>query len=473
MTKNKDVLAYGLFEVSELIRNKTISPVELMEKMLDRINSIDSKLNSFIEVLSSEEAMRQAKQAEEEIQAGLYKGPLHGIPIGIKDMIKTKEMKTTMGSEIYKDYHANEDAFVVEKLKESGAIIIGKQNTHQFAYGPTGDRSYFGAVHNPYNVEKMTGGSSSGSAAAVAACISYGALGTDTGGSVRIPASFCGIVGMKPTYGRVSKRGVYPLSWNLDHVGPMTRNVVDNALLLNVIGVYDAEDDLAIHQNEVDYTSGITDGVNNITIGLPKKFFFDDMNPEVRESVNNSIDNLRQLGVNFIDIELPDMDEITESQRVLLRADAYELHESHLEEYPNQWDDEVKERLLSTVDEKSYLYSRALKVRKRAKKQFAEVFNQVDAILTPTVPILPPKIDGRYVEVDKYNEEHIRWSILKLTAPTNFTGLPSLSIPCGFSKDGMPIGVQLIGKDFDEALLYRIGYALEQSLSIDTAKFLV
>ncbi|PIC76129.1 Asp-tRNA(Asn)/Glu-tRNA(Gln) amidotransferase GatCAB subunit A [Sporosarcina sp. P19] len=473
MTKNDDILAYGLSEVSELIRKRIISPVELMEKMLDRINSIDSKLNSFIEVLSAEEAMRQAKQAEEEMQAGLYKGPLHGIPIGVKDMIKTKEMKTTMGSEIYKDQFANEDAFVVEKLKEAGAIIIGKQNTHQFAYGPTGDRSYFGAVHNPYDLEKMTGGSSSGSAAAVAACISYGALGTDTGGSVRIPASFCGIVGMKPTYGRVSKRGVYPLSWNLDHVGPLTRSVLDNALLLNVIGIYDNEDILAAYREREDFITGISDGVKNLTIGLPEKFFFDDMNPEVRESVDNAIDTLRQLGVNFIDVELPDMEEITECQRVLLRADAYELHESHLEKYPNQWDDEVKERLLTGVDEKSFLYSRALKVRQKAKNELAEVFKQVDAVLTPTVPILPPKIDGRYVEVDKYNEEHIRWSILKLTAPTNFTGSPSLSIPCGFSKEGMPIGVQLIGKDFDEALLYRIGYALEQSLSIDTAKTLV
>ncbi|MGN7385490.1 amidase [Sporosarcina sp. SAFN-015] len=471
--KNKDILTYDLFEIAELIREKKVSPVEVVNQLLDRIDSVDASLNSFITVLDKEEALAQALKAEKEIESGVYKGPLHGVPIGVKDMIYTKDMKTTMGSEIYQDFIPTYDAFVVEKLREAGAIIIGKQNTHQFAYGPTGDRSHYGPVHNPHNTEKMTGGSSSGSAAAVAANLSYGSLGTDTGGSVRIPASFCGVVGMKPTFGRVSKRGVYPLSWNLDHVGPITRSVLDNALLLNAIVAYDEQDPNAVKSEVEDFTEGIENGIEGLTIGLPTKFFFDDMNEDVRRSVENSINVLREMGVVFKDVELPDMNEITESHRVILRSDAYELHEEHLKDHPNKWDDEVKERLLTGVEEKGSSYSRALKARQNAKAQFNKVFEEVDAILTPTVPILPPKINERHVELNQDKEQHIRWTIIKLTAPTNFTGLPSLSVPCGFSKDGMPIGVQFIGKDFNEALLYKIGYALEKELSINKREVLL
>ncbi|MBT2689259.1 amidase [Bacillus sp. ISL-47] len=468
----KDLVTYDIMKLSKMIKEKEVSPVEIAKQLLDRIEEVDPVINSFITV-DREDVIEQAKRAEEEIEAGLYKGPLHGIAIGLKDLIYTDNMRTTMGSEIYQDFVPEYNATVVEKLKKAGAIIIGKLNTHQFAYGPTGDRSYFGPVKNPHDIQKMTGGSSSGSAASVSACFCFGSLGTDTGGSVRVPASFCGIVGMKPTYGRISKHGVFPLSWTLDHVGPLTRTVEDNALLLNSLAGYDSNDPNSIQCESEDFTRFIGKGIEGMKIGVPSAFYFDDMNGEVRQVIDQTIDTLRELGASIIPVNLTGLENFTEAHKVILRSEAYAVHEQHLNDYPDQWDDEVKERLLTAHDTKGYEYAQALQTRQLAKDVFNKVLEDVDVLFTPTLPILPAKINERHVDIEKYAGQHIRWSIIKLTAPTNLNGFPSLSLPCGFSSEGMPIGAQFIGRENDEAALYRFGYALEQKLSIDTAKLTI
>ncbi|MBN8201427.1 amidase [Bacillus sp. NTK034] len=460
----KDFVAFDIKTLSKLIEEKEVSPVEVTLQLLDRIEAVDPGINSFI-TIDREAVLAQAQKAEEEIEAGLYKGPLHGIAIGLKDIIYTDNMRTTMGSEIYQDYVPEYNAAVVEKLKKAGAIIIGKLNTHQFAYGPTGDRSHFGPVNNPYDKQKITGGSSSGSAASVSACLCFGSLGTDTGGSVRIPSSFCGIVGMKPTYGRISKHGVFPLSWTLDHVGPLTRTVTDNALLLNTLVDYDSKDPSPDQSEPEDFTRFLGKGIEGMTIGLPSTFYFDDMNGEVKQVLDQTIETLRELGARIVPVTIPNLDKFTVAHKHILRSEAYAVHEQHLADYPDQWDDEVKERLLTAHDTKGYEYAQALQIRQLAKDEFNKALEQVDVLFTPTLPILPPKINERHVDIEKYAGQHIRWSIIKLTAPTNLNGFPSLSLPCGFSSEGMPIGGQLIGREFDEAVLYRFAYALEQKLS--------
>lgn len=471
MKSLENLFSNNITELGYRIKNRDVSIVELVSGLLERIDSVDKKLNSFITI--NEEAVDSAKKMDKEISKGYYRGPLHGIPIGLKDIIETQDMKTRMGSKIFESYIAENDAFVVQCLKEAGAIIIGKLNTHQFAYGPTGDRSYYGAVKNPYDLTKMTGGSSSGSGAAVAACLCYGALGTDTGGSIRIPASFCGIVGMKPTYGTVSKRGVYPLSPSFDHVGPMTRSIKDNAILMNVLQGNDHKDRDAIFRKQEDFTRFIGRNMNGLIIGVPKQFYFENLNEEVQTVIDQTIGLLETLGAKIVLVDLRNMERFSEAHKVILRSEAYAIHEKNLKDHPDDWDDEVKERLITAFKVKGFEYVNAMKTRQLSKEEFNEALKNIDALLTPTTAILPPRINERHVGDEENDETHIRWTITKLTAPTDFNGFPSLSLPCGFSSSGMPIGVQLIGKEWDEARLYQIGYALESELNLHLAKLIV
>lgn len=458
-----------LATISELIRKREVSPVEIVTELLERIDQIDPILNTII-TLDRDAALEKARLAEEELNQGKYRGPLHGVPIGIKDLIFTKGIKTTMGSEIYAEFIPTENAFVIDQLETAGAIIFGKLNTHQFAYGPTGDRSYYGPVRNPYDITKIPGGSSSGSAASVAACLNYGALGTDTGGSIRVPAAFCGIVGMKPTYGRVSKRGVFPLAWTLDHTGPMTRTVTDNALMLNAISGYDAKDVDAIKIEREDFTRYLGKDIKGKVIGIPTRFFNEYADQDIKLRIKHIADLLADLGAYIIDVDIPDMEPIEQAQRAIIRSEAYAIHEQHLKDHPDKWDSEVKERLYTGLDVTGYEVARAHQTRKQMRQEYHSIFRQVDALLTPTTTIFPPAINERYLGGEMNDESHIRWTILKYTSPFNLLGLPAISIPVGFSMAGMPIGAQLIGPDFSEATLYQIAYALEQMLQIPTAK---
>jgi aspartyl-tRNA(Asn)/glutamyl-tRNA(Gln) amidotransferase subunit A len=454
------LLQQSLEEAAAKIEKREISPVELVKAQLDRIEREDQALNSYITVNSSG-AMEEAEKCEQEIASGIYRGPLHGIPIGLKDLIDTADMKTTYGSGIYENHMPKEDAEVVKLLKKAGAIIIGKLNTHQFAYGPTGDRSHAGPVKNPFNHAKITGGSSSGSAAAVAAGLSFGTLGTDTGGSVRIPAAFCGVVGMKPTYGRVSTKGVFPLSSTFDHVGPLTRTMKDNALLLN-----------ALIENKEDFTQLIGQSLKGKVIGIESKFYFDNVHPQVESAILKAIDLFKGLGVQIVDVDMPNMTRFSEAHKVILRSEAYAVHEQLLKDFPDQYDDEVKERLLTALETTGFDFVKALKDQERAKQGFNHVLDRVDVLISPTISILPPDINSRYTSASTDESKDVRWIITKLTGPTNLNGLPSLSVPCGFSKDGLPIGLQLIGREHDEAALYQFGYALEKELSLKPSQYL-
>lgn len=470
MTNSSDlhVLNWDLLTLSNSIRDKHISPVEVTKQLLERIDSNNPKLNAYITILHKE-AKDCALQAEKEIATGNWKGPLHGIPIGIKDMIYTKNIKTTMGSEIFKDYVPDYDAAVVEKLKQAGATIIGKLNTHQFAYGPTGDRSFYGPVKNPYNLSKITGGSSSGAGAAVATSLCYAALGTDTGGSIRIPSACCGIVGMKPTFGRVSKFGVHPLGFTLDHVGPMTRSVQDNAILLNVLSGYDERDPYSVRTNTEDFTRFLHKGIKGSIIGIPSSYYFEHVDEEVANKIGEAIKVFRHLGAEIRLIDLPTMQRIVWAQQITAKSEAYAIHEINLQNHPEQYEEEVRERLLTGVETKGYEYVQAQQLKQIAIQEFEHALREVDVLLTPTLPILPPDIDQREVNIQTYNEQ-VRSALLRFTSPTNFNGFPSISIPSGFSDSGLPIGLQLIGRQFEEANLYRFAYAFEQECSIPTLK---
>lgn len=465
----EDFLKWDLLTLSKSIKRKEISPLEVTRQLLERIDAINSKLNAFITVFH-EEALQVARKTEKEIMNGHWKGPLHGIPIGLKDLIFTKNGRTTMGAKIYKDFVPDYDAAVVEKLRKAGAIIIGKLNTHQFAYGPTGDRSHFGEARNPYDLSRITGGSSSGSGAAVSSALCYAALGTDTGGSIRIPSAICGIIGMKPTFGRVSKYGVYPLSWTLDHVGPMTRTVTDNGILLNVLSGYDERDPYSIKTEEEDFTRLIGHSIRGSVIGVPSSYYFENLEPEIETKIREAMEIFRGLGAEIQFVDIPQIKKISLAQQITISSEAYAVHKDTLKNFPEQYDPEVKERLLAGESIKAHEYVEAQQLKNIAKREFLNVLDQVDVILTPTVPILPPKIGQREVVIQG-RSEHVRSALLRLTSPTNFNGFPSISVPCGHSASGLPVGFQLIGRPFDEANLYRFAYAFEQEVSLPTVKY--
>ncbi|KKX57142.1 Asp-tRNA(Asn)/Glu-tRNA(Gln) amidotransferase GatCAB subunit A [Brevibacillus borstelensis] len=448
-----------VFALSEAVRERKVSPVELVAQTLAAIESKNDQLNAYI-TICAEDARKEAAQAEADIMRGEWRGMWHGIPVAVKDMILTAGVRTTLGSKVFERFVPEQDATVVRKWKEAGAIVLGKTNTHEFAYGPTGDKSHFGPSRNPHNPQKITGGSSSGSGAAVAANLAYAALGTDTGGSVRIPAAACGIVGMKPTFGLVSKYGAFDLGYTLDHVGPMTQSVRDNAGLLNLLAGYDHNDPYSLSWPEEDYARLLGTAIRGKVIGVPH-WYYQHVEGEIVQALQQVMEVYRELGAEVREVELSMMDELVEAQRITVQAEASAVHEKTLRDYAADLDQEVCERLLDSKEVRGYQYVQVQQRRGRLTASYNEVFAGVDVLLTPTLPILPTDIGQRTVMIGDY-QDGVRPALLRLTAPTNFTGNPSLSVPCGFSKDGLPIGFQLIGKHGEEAKLYQFGYAYEQ-----------
>ena len=452
-----------LITTAALIKKRELSPVDLVNENLQKIFAENPKNNSFITIVE-DEAIKAAKSLEKEIIAGSIRSPLHGIPIAIKDLIYTKNIRTTMGSKVYENFIPDIDATVVQKLKEAGAIIIGKTNTHEFAYGPTGDRSYFGPCRNPHDLEKMSGGSSSGSAAAVAADMVIASIGTDTGGSIRIPSSACGVVGMKPTFGSVSKYGAFKLAYTLDHIGPITKTIKDNALLLNFITGYDPNDPYSLHKEKEDYSIFIGKDIRGKTIGIPS-YYFNRVEEEVKNVVQKCIEIAKDLQVTVKEVEIPMMKQIGDAQAVTIKSEASAVHVDTLKNHKDDIDPEVYERLINSQRIKGYEYALSQLTRNELISQYNEVFQDVDVLLTPTLPILPPNIGQREVVIDN-EKESVQDALLRLTSPTNYTGNPSLSIPCGKSANGLPIGVQFIAKHENEAKLYQFGYAFEEALGL-------
>ncbi len=456
-------LPRSLATLASALRERRLSPVEVVNTLLDRIEAVDEELNAFITVLP-EKALEEAARAEKEMLAGEYRGPLHGVPVGLKDLIYTKGVRTTMGSAFFEDYVPDYSATVALKLEEAGAIIIGKTNTHELAYGATGDLSRFGPTRNPHNPDRISGGSSSGSGAAVAAGLCYAALGSDSAGSIRIPSALCGVVGMKPTFGRVSKSGVFPLSWTLDHVGPLTCTVQDNALLLNALAGHDPEDPYSADRPAEDFARDLQRDVRSGVVGVPASFYFEHVEGEVERRVTEAIDVFRALGTEVREVEIPHLHKTLKAQRLTLAAEAYAVHEERLKSEPEKFDDETRQHILDGEHLKAHRYARAQQTKWRSLEEFERVLRKVDVLLTPTVPIAATEIGQRETNIGDY-KEFIDLTLTRLTGPTNLNGLPSLSIPCGFVGPGLPVGLQLIGRPFDEATIYRYAHAYEMAAS--------
>jgi aspartyl-tRNA(Asn)/glutamyl-tRNA(Gln) amidotransferase subunit A len=456
-------LPRSLAGLSRELLARRLSPVEVVRTLLGRIEADET--NSFITV-TAERAIEGASRAEREILAGRYRGPLQGIPVALKDIIYTRGVRTTMGSATYSGHVPDHSATVARRLEGAGSVLIGKTNMHEFAYGPTGDRSHFGPSLNPHDARRITGGSSGGSGAAVAAKLCYGALGSDTGGSVRIPAALCATVGMKPTFGRVSKSGVFPLSWNLDHIGPITRTVEDNALMLNVLAGHDPEDLYSVDWPAEDFTRDLRRGLRGAGIGLPTSFYFDHVEKEVGAQVREAVEVFRSLGARVREVEIPNLWDTLHAQRLILGAEAYAVHQESLENEPETFGEEVGERLMDGERLKAYRYANARRRGVLATDEFDRALQGVDVLLTPTLPIVATEIGQREVIIGDY-EESVRSALTRFTGPTDLTGHPSLSLPCGATASGLPVGLQLVGRHFDEASLYRFGHAYEEAMAQD------
>jgi aspartyl-tRNA(Asn)/glutamyl-tRNA(Gln) amidotransferase subunit A len=442
-----------LSEASRAVQKKEVSPVELTQACLARIEKLNPHLNAFITVTGTE-ALDAARKAEAEISRGEWKGPLHGIPLAVKDLIETAGVKTTAASAVLQDNVPNADAEVIRRLKSAGAILLGKLNLHEFAYGGSGVIGHFGPARNPWNTAHITGGSSSGSAAAVAACLCYGAIGTDTAGSIRLPAACCGITGLKPTYGLVSARGVIPLSWSLDHVGPMARTAVDAALMLQVIAAYDPQDIGSQKFPPVYYPSAIEESIATLRIGVAHDYW-NEVDGEIKSAVDSAVTALGKITAGAQEVELS-----TETDRTLVRCEAYAYHQKYLSAKEKGYDPETVRRIGSGADVTAPQYIQAQRELLQQRRQILQMFERIDLILTPTTPLLAPTFTELKAAPDQLrNKEMI---LLRNTRPFNVYGLPSISLNCGFSKSGLPIGLQIIGAPGSEGSVLGLAHAYQK-----------
>ena len=452
-----------LVEAAAAVRQRRVSPLELTQAHLARIERLDGRLNSFI-TLTAEAALQRARQAEAEAQRGETlegrpPGPLHGVPLALKDLYETQGVRTTAGSKFFAEYIPEQDAAAVEKLKAAGAVLLGKLNMHEIALGVTNVNPHYGACHNPWDLARVSGGSSGGSGAALATGLCMGCLGTDTGGSIRIPSSLCGVVGLKPTYGRVSLRGVIPLSWNLDHAGPMARRVQDAALILQVIAGYDPLDPGCADHPVDDYLSVIASGPAGLSgwrIALAEDDFYARTDDEIARAVRQAAQVFEQLGAQVEAVPFPGAHEAALANGGMTVSDAAAFHAERLANQPEDFGEDVRQRLQSGASYSLQDYIQARRTQVRLRRQFEQFFERYDLLLTPTTAVPAPLIEGP-------NAVEQARLLTRYTAPFNLTGLPALSLPCGFTQSGLPIGLQIIARPWGEARLLQAAHAYEQS----------
>jgi aspartyl-tRNA(Asn)/glutamyl-tRNA(Gln) amidotransferase subunit A len=456
-----EICYMGAGDLSKLVQSKEISPVEIIEAHLTRIDATEPMLNSFITLLA-DQARKSARQAEKDIQAGRYKGPLHGIPVALKDLYNTGGVRTTSGSKIFDTFIPTEDCTVAAKFHQAGAILLGKLNMHQFAYGPTGENPDYGHMHNPWNPDMVTGGSSGGSGSAAAAGQCTITTGSDTGGSIRIPAALCGIVGLKPTYGLVSRYGLSSLSWSLDHPGPMTRTVEDTAITMNVIAGHDPKDVASAKVDIPDYTSALTGDVKGLRIGIVKEYFEAPLDPQVRKAVMDAISLLESMGAEIKEVSYPMFNQSQAISSTVLMAEATAYHRDLLEKDGHQLYDPVRQRLEAGLFISAAEYLRAQQARSIFDQQGRRLLDEVDLLAGPTEPVTAPEIMASKVMAGE-QEVGVVGALTQYTRPYNINGFPAISVPCGFSDDGMPIGLQLAGRPFDELTVLRAAHAYEQA----------
>jgi aspartyl-tRNA(Asn)/glutamyl-tRNA(Gln) amidotransferase subunit A len=455
MTTSNELYFLTIGEASGLIKNKKLSPVELTQAYLDRIDDIDGKVKSYVTSLP-ESALQEARVAESDIQKGNYRGPLHGVPIGLKDLYDTEGVRTTGQSKVFEHRVPTEDATVVTKLHEAGTVLLGKLAMHEFALGGP-KTSLFDQANNPWNLEHVTGGSSSGSGAAIAAGLAMGSLGSDTGGSIRGPAALCGIVGLKPTYGRVSRYGVLPLSWSLDHVGPMTWTVEDAALMLQVIAGRDPKDPTSSHEPVPDYSAALQPDLKGVRVGVPRHYFFANdvgLDEDTANAVEKGIQSLKDLGATVQDIEIPSLSLASIANTVIMIAEANAYHAKNLKSQPENYGDIVRSRFILGGAFTSADYIQSMRARSRLKREFAQAFQSVDIMAMPVMSKPAAALKG-------FDPMGMMMSP-SLMGPFNQTGVPAMSVPCGFSSAGLPIGMQLAAAPFNESAVIRAGYAYQQ-----------
>jgi aspartyl-tRNA(Asn)/glutamyl-tRNA(Gln) amidotransferase subunit A len=456
-----DPQTWTLSTLARAIRKKELSPLEVTRAFLERIEEHDRKINSFITLLRPS-ALRAARYAEREILKGKYRGPLHGIPFAAKDLFFTRGIRTTCGSKILAHFVPQYDATVIERLSSAGAILLGKLNMHEFAYGTTSVNPHYGAVRNPWDRERIPGGSSGGSAAALASSFALLTLGTDTGGSIRIPAALCGIAGLKPTYGRISRYGVYPLCWSLDHPGPMAKSVADLALAMSILAGHDPRDPATPNVPVANYHRALMKDLKGIRLGIPDRYYFDRLDREVHGAVKKAIRDLKSLGATVQPISIPHLQEASTAAFIALVAEgAATLEKWHLTRSRDLGED-VRARLNLGAAIKATQYLKAQRVREKMRGIFREAFQKVDALVTPQLPITAPKIGQSNVALGK-GTEPVPGALTRFTRIYNLIGIPSLCLPCGFSSSGMPIGLQIAAKPFAEETVLRVGHAYEMS----------
>ncbi|WP_096153873.1 amidase [Bacillus sp. FJAT-45066] len=444
-------------ELSPLIQSKQVSPVELMKSILTRIEEMEPRINAYI-TLTPELALQQAKNAENLIMKGFNQGPLHGIPIGMKDNLYTKGIRTTGGSATLEKFKPDYNATVVKKLLGAGGVMTGKLNMHEFGGGLTNTNLAFGNTRNPWNENFMPGGSSGGSAAAIKAGLTTLATGSDTFGSIRVPASMCGIYGLKPTYGLVSSYGVAPLAWSLDHVGPMARSVSDLALMLNEMAGYDPKDPGSMKTPNHDYTKTIGKGIKGVKIGVPS-FFMKGLEPDVDKLFKAAVLKLEQLGAKMVEIEIPELSMSSYANYVITTGEASSYHYERLQEQSEKFADDVRIFFQTGVITNTPQYVRAQQVRRKLTDAFNKVFEKIDILVGPTIPIVPKPFAENFVEQNLSVTE----KCMPFTSPANNTGTPSLSVPIGLASNGLPVGMQLIGAHFSEKLLLQVGARWEKT----------
>jgi aspartyl-tRNA(Asn)/glutamyl-tRNA(Gln) amidotransferase subunit A len=459
LSAEPELIFLSIQETARLLRRKEVSPVELVEASLARISRLNPVLNAFITVVP-DVARRAAKTAQREISRGNWKGPLHGIPISLKDNICTRGIRTTAGSKILADFVPPDDADVAERLAQAGAILLGKTNMHEFAYGITNENPHFGPARNPWDRERITGGSSGGSAASIASGMCFASVGTDTGGSIRIPSALCGIVGLKPTFGLVSVAGIVPLALSLDHAGPLARSVTDACIFLEVVaGKYPKG------ATRPDHRKLRSTLPKRFRLGWPEHYFFDRVDAEVLASIEAATKVLSSLGGRIEHVPMPRLaGALLPGTNDIALAEAARYHESqgYFPARAAEYGEDVRQRLEQGTHVRALDYLRGLAMKPEAERDFEAAFDRVDAIVAPVTAVGAPRIGQQDVEIAG-QKETVRSALVRMNRPANFTGHPAISVPCGFTREGLPVGMQLIGPRWSEARLLAIAFAYEEA----------
>ncbi len=468
MIEADEITGMTLCDVAEAIRSRRISSTEVVEACLDRIEAFDSKINSFI-LVEREDVLRAAESADDDLARGVVRGPLHGVPLAHKDLYYRKGRVSTCGSKIMRDYVQNVTSSVLARLEAAGALYLGGLHMSEFAAGATGHNEHYGNCHNPWNTAHITGGSSSGSGAAVVSRFVFGAMGTDTGGSVRDPASACGVVGLRPTYGRISRFGTLPRSWSHDTMGPLTRTVRDCALMTSTIAGEDPNDPTCPDIPVPDYAAAMDAGIRGLKIGVPTNYFYDDVSEDISETLAESLKVIERQGARIMEVRSPDLVPHNRLMETISKCECVTVHAEWMRKRPQDYGKQVYNRIDAGLHIPATRYLEALSLRGRYLAEFMDaVFEEVDVLHTPVIPKSVPTIEEASYHGNEAFQQ-ISALMTNLTRPISYLGLPALSVPCGFSKNGLPIGFQLVGRPFGEADLFAVADAYQNATDWHTA----